>query len=537
MQLVWFRNDLRLADNPALTAACASGEAVKALVCLTPAQWAEHNESEARIGYWQARLDWLEQALAEAGIELIRLSLQHFADCPQAILALAREQGVTTLHFNYEYPLNERHRDRAVCEALDAAGVVACGYHGDLIVPPGQVVTGQGTPFKVFTPFSKAWMRCLLQMEHDPLPSPLRSQSELPQASPGSEVEAHSIVGDPATEEALSVASPYVEAPATVGIPATVGTSTIVGARSAREREEESSGISPEPIAHRVGSHRREGIGTKAAMQGDSSSRSQGYPVTDEALHAHLLRFIHEQEPDYQRLRDFPSRHATSGLSPALTIGALSVRQCLAALKQASEGDYWQQSTWLNELIWREFYRHLLVAFPELSRLKPFRPEVEARITWLDNDSAFEAWKAGETGFPIVDAAMKQLQTTGWMHNRLRMIVASFLTKLLRVDWRRGEAFFMSQLIDGDFASNLGGWQWSASVGADAAPYFRIFNPQLQSEKFDPNGEFLAEWLPELRHLEPKARHKPGAGQQYGRPAPIIDYKQARQTALDDYSG
>jgi deoxyribodipyrimidine photo-lyase len=215
----------------------------------------------------------------------------------------------------------------------------------------------------------------------------------------------------------------------------------------------------------------------------------------------------------------------------------LSARQCLAALKHACADDSWQQSTWLNELVWREFYRHLLVSFPELNTLKPFRPEVEARITWLDNDKAFDAWKAGETGFPIVDAAMKQLLATGWMHNRLRMIVASFLTKLLRVDWRRGEAFFMSRLIDGDFASNLGGWQWSASTGADAAPYFRIFNPQLQSEKFDPNGAFIAEWLPELRHLEPKDRHKPGAGQRYGRPAPIIDYKKARQAALDDYNG
>lgn len=461
MQLIWFRNDLRLADNPALTAACASGESVKALVCLTPAQWGEHNESPARIGYWQARLHWLEQALATAGIELIRLPLQRFTDCPEAVLTLARQQGATALHFNYEYPLNERSRDHAVCKMLETAGIAARGYHGDLIVPPGQVVTGQGTPFRVFTPFSKAWMRCLLLMDHDPQPSPLRSQSD------------------------------------------------IVGERSAHEEE---IGAGPH-------------------------SRYQSYPVTDAALHAHLQRFIHEQEPDYQRLRDFPSRHATSGLSPALTIGALSARQCLAALKQAHEGDSWQQSSWLNELVWREFYRHLVVAFPDLNRLQPFRPEVEARITWQDNDKVFEAWKAGETGFPIVDAAMKQLLATGWMHNRLRMIVASFLTKLLRVDWRRGEAFFMSRLVDGDFASNLGGWQWSASVGADAAPYFRIFNPQLQSEKFDPNGEFIAEWLPELRHLEPRARHKPGAGQQYGRPAPIIDYKQARQAALEDYNG
>lgn len=453
MQLVWFRNDLRLADNPALAAACASGEPVKALVCLTPAQWAEHNESSARLNYWCARLDWLEAQLSAAGIELIRLNLQRFADCPGAVRLLAQAQGCTALHFNYEYPLNERNRDREVCEQLDAQGVRAHGYHGDLIIPPGQVVTGQGTPFKVFTPFSKAWLKCLLLRDHAPLPSPLRSEHD---------------------------------------IPADVG-------------------------------------GVQGVFE-------HTCPVTDEALYDRLHQFVTEQEPDYQRLRDFPARHATSGLSPALTIGALSARQCLAALRQASDHDHWQQSTWLNELIWREFYRHLLVSFPGLSRLEPFRPETEARITWQQNDVLFEAWKAGETGFPIVDAAMKQLLATGWMHNRLRMIVASFLTKLLRVDWRKGEAFFMSQLVDGDFASNLGGWQWSASTGADAAPYFRIFNPQLQSERFDPKGEFLAEWLPELRHLEPKARHKPGAGQRDGRPAPIIDYKKARQATLDDYN-
>ncbi len=492
MQLIWFRNDLRLVDNPALSAACASGESVKALVCLTPGQWAEHNESAARIDYWQARLQWLERALAAAGIELIRLPLQDFADCPDAIRSLAQGQGATGLHFNYEYPLNERNRDRAVCQALEAEGIGARGYHGDLIIPPGQVVTGQGTPFKVFTPFSKAWMRRLLQVEHAPLPAPIK-------------------VGK---------------------------ASALVGALS--ERDDSVHGVGAcksdqENIACKAGSYNaREdsSISGRSLPAGDPC-----HAVDDENLHAHLQRFIHEREPDYQRLRDFPARNATSGLSAALTIGALSARQCLAALKQAHEDDSWQQSTWLNELIWREFYRHLLVSFPELSRLAPFRPEVESRITWLANDKAFEALKAGETGFPIVDAAMKQLLATGWMHNRLRMIVASFLTKLLRVDWRRGEAFFMSQLIDGDFASNLGGWQWSASVGADAAPYFRIFNPQLQSEKFDPNGEFIAEWLPELRHLEPKARHKPGAGQQYGRPAPVIDYKQARQAALDDYNG
>jgi len=478
MQLVWFRNDLRLVDNPALHHACATGDPVMAVVCLTPAQWAEHNESSARVDLWHRRLSWLEVQLETLGIPLCRLALERFADCSPALLELARETGACALHFNYEYPLNEQNRDRNLCQAFNAIGLDALGYHGDLIVPPGRVVTGSGTPFKVFTPFSKAWLKQLLQMEHDPLPAPAPTPATVKAGTQG-RAEGHTAVQGEETEAK------------------TVG-KFIVGARSARE---------------------------------------QHYPVDDASLQTMLYRFLHEQEPDYQRQRDFPARHGTSGLSPALTIGALSARQCLAALKMARGDESWQQSTWLNELVWREFYRHLLVSFPGQSWYEPFRPEVAARITWLDNEHHFKAWQEGETGFPIVDAAMKQLNATGWMHNRLRMIVASFLTKLLRIDWRRGEAYFMSKLIDGDFASNLGGWAWSASVGADAAPYFRIFNPQLQSEKFDPHGVFLAEWLPELQHLEPKERHKPGAGQRQGRPAPIIDYKLARQAALADYNG
>lgn len=459
MQLVWFRNDLRLQDHPALHAACSRGEPVTALVCLTPQQWEAHHESSARIAFWQDRLNWLQTELEALNIPLLRLSLQRFNDCPAAIVELARSLQASHLHFNYEYPLNEQTRDRSVCDALQSAAIEAWGYHGDLILPPGSVLTGNGGPFKVFTPFSRAWRRHLLQVDHAPLPAP---------------------TAVPVSDQAATTAH--------------------------------------------------------ARADSDAYDRLR-WPVDQGALLEQLQEFVESQEPCYAEKRDFPAIKGTSSLSPALTIGALSARQCLAALQQARGDDSWLESTWLNELIWREFYRHLLVAFPGQSRLEPFRPEVETRISWLENEKAFEAWKAGETGYPIVDAAMKQLLATGWMHNRLRMIVASFLTKLLRIDWRRGEAFFMSKLIDGDFASNLGGWAWSASVGADAAPYFRIFNPQLQSEKFDPKGEFIAHWLPQLGKLPTKERHKPGAGQHLGRPAPVVDYKRARQAALDDYNG
>lgn len=456
MQLIWFRNDLRLEDNPALTAACSHAEPVTAVVCLTPAQWAAHHQSPARIAYWQARLNWLETELAARHIQLVKLSLQHFSDCPRALLELARTLKAKALHYNHEYPLHEQRRDQVVCQMLNAAGIATRGYHGDLILPPGSVQTLQGTPFKVFTPFSRAWRRLLLQTNPAPLPAP---GAQIP-APPGQEAVPH----HPA--------------------------------------------------------------------DGDRGH----WPVSQQGILIQLRQFLEEREEDYAQARDFPALNGTSGLSPALSIGALSAQQCLAALQQKYSDDRWLESSWLNELIWREFYRHLLDAFPGLSRLEPFRPEVEARITWLNRESDLEAWKVGETGYPIVDAAMKQLLATGWMHNRLRMVSASFLTRLLRVDWRQGEAFFMSKLIDGDFASNLGGWSWCASVGADAAPYFRIFNPQRQSERFDPQGEFIAHWLPELAALPPRERHQPGAGQHLGRPAPIVDYKRARQSALDDYN-
>jgi deoxyribodipyrimidine photo-lyase len=459
MRLVWFRNDLRLADNPALAAACAAPP-VTAVVCLTPRQWARHNVSPTRMAYWHDRLAWLEGELAMCSIPLVRLRLQRFRDCPNALLELCRTLQVDELHLNYEYPLDERRRDHAVGQALRAGGVRMHGHHGDLILPPGSVLTGNGGPFKVFTPFSRAWRRRLLQTNHAPVAAP------------------------PAAGKRI--------------------TSSV----------------------------------TLSGCAGDAGLYDRNlWPVEQERLLTRLERFLREQEPDYAQRRDYPALNGTSALSPALSIGALSARQCLAALQAERGDDSWLESRWLGELIWREFYRHLLVAFPGQSRLEPFKPEVEARISWQENETAFAAWKAGETGYPLVDAAMKQLSTTGWMHNRLRMIVANFLTKLLRIDWRRGEAFFMSRLIDADFASNLGGWSWSASVGADAAPYFRIFNPQLQSEKFDPEGSFIATWLPELASLPAQARHKPGAGQQLGRPAPIVDYTRARRAALEDYNG
>ncbi|HAX7100328.1 TPA: deoxyribodipyrimidine photo-lyase [Escherichia coli] len=217
------------------------------------------------------------------------------------------------------------------------------------------------------------------------------------------------------------------------------------------------------------------------------------------------------------------------------------LRQCLHRLlaEQPQALDGGAGSVWLSELIWREFYRHLMTYYPSLCKHCPFIAWTD-RVQWQSNPAHLQAWQEGKTGYPIVDAAMRQLNSTGWMHNRLRMITASFLVKDLLIDWREGERYFMSQLIDGDLAANNGGWQWAASTGTDAAPYFRIFNPTTQGEKFDREGEFIRQWLPELRDVPGKVVHEPWkwadkSGVTLDYPQPIVDHKEARLRTLAAY--
>ncbi|EAW2112453.1 deoxyribodipyrimidine photo-lyase [Salmonella enterica subsp. enterica] len=265
------------------------------------------------------------------------------------------------------------------------------------------------------------------------------------------------------------------------------------------------------------------------------------FPVEENAAIAQLRQFCAQGADGYASRRDFPAVEGTSRLSASLATGGLSPRQCLHRLlaEQPQALDGGPGSVWLNELIWREFYRHLMTWYPALCKHQPFIRWTK-RVTWQENPHYFQAWRKGETGYPIVDAAMRQLNATGWMHNRLRMITASFLVKDLLIDWRLGERYFMSQLIDGDLAANNGGWQWAASTGTDAAPYFRIFNPTTQGERFDRDGEFIRQWLPALRDIPGKAIHEPWrwaekAGVVLDYPRPIVDHKQARIATLSAY--
>ncbi|TNE77024.1 MAG: deoxyribodipyrimidine photo-lyase [Gammaproteobacteria bacterium] len=465
MKLVWFRNDLRSRDNPALFHACrdAGDRGVTAVAAICPRQWQQHDEAPIRVQFWLANLRSLRGELAALNIPLKLVYPGTFDRVPEELLALAQRLGCDGLYLNREYCLNENRRDKRVVDAFREVAIPVYGFHGDVVLAPAEVMNGQGDPYRVFTPFSRAWRRGYLERYPQPLPIPERQRGER-----GGEA-------DPLPDQ---VDYPDWDNP---------------------------------HWSHEL------------------------WPAGAETAHQKLREFVTEKVADYDSRRDVPAAEGTSALSPYLSCGVLSPRQCLAALREHAATDDWLDQQWTTEIIWREFYRHLMTHYSALSRWEPFRPEVESRIRWQDNDHYFQAWCRGETGFPIVDAGMKQLLATGWMHNRVRMIVASFLTKLLRQDWRHGARFFMRHLIDGDFASNLGGWQWSASVGADAAPYFRIFNPTRQAERFDPRGEYVARWLPELAELNGMQRHDPAAAAQVGRPAPIIDYARARADSLADY--
>ncbi len=265
------------------------------------------------------------------------------------------------------------------------------------------------------------------------------------------------------------------------------------------------------------------------------------WPAGEREAQRRLQAFIHSRVHAYKDSRNFPAIDGTSGLSPYLACGFISARQCLkhaidvnAGL--AAAGPSAGADCWISELIWREFYKSVLVNFPRVCMGRAFKPETE-QIVWSDREDHFESWTQGRTGIPIVDAAMRALLATGWMHNRLRMIAAMYLTKDLFIDWRKGERWFMRHLIDGDLSQNNGGWQWSASTGTDAAPYFRIFNPVLQSQKFDPDGAFIRRWVPELRDVEGDGIHDPSELPMLLRmrldyPQPLVDRASVKDRVL-----
>jgi deoxyribodipyrimidine photo-lyase len=385
------------------------------------------------------------KALANIGIALDIVPLDTFDQQQKYIQDYCLQHSINEVVANSELEFNEQQRDKA----LIGKGVNLILFEADVIVPKGKLLTKADTLFKVFTPFKRAWVKYVLSNGFEYL-----GKKQL-DATASLATQAHSING----------------------------------------------------VDSYTGSDTDTSADAKLIY-----SPSKNWPLSVEFEQGLLANFISNKHIHYKENRDIPSVKGTSGISPYLAAGVISPRYVLTLLLNkwpdlllASDSDNF---SWLNEIIWREFYRHLLFHRPALSKHQCFKEKYQ-QVTWRNNPQHFEAWKQGRTGYPIIDAAMRQLNTTGWMHNRLRMLTASFLTKHLLVDWRWGEQYFMQQLIDGDLAANNGGWQWSASTGCDAQPYFRIFNPIRQSEKFDPLGRFIRMYLPELSDVPDKAIHFP----------------------------
>lgn len=470
--LVWLRRDLRCDDHSALYHALRRFQRVFcAFVFDTDILDALPTRSDRRVEFIHSSVielhQHLQQLARESGSPGGGLIVRHGPAVP-SIVQLARELGVQEVLTNRDYEPVAMARDRQAAQALHAAGIAFSDYKDQVLLEKNEVLTLQGQPYSVFTPYKRAWLQKLdtFQLTSYPVRRYARHLAALPEKT----------------------VLPTLQ---TLGFMPT-------------------------------------NLRTLALPTGVTGAQQ-------------LLQDFLPRLSAYHEARDFPGRKGVSYLSVHLRFGTISIRQLAAlAARQAATGCQGAK-TWLSELAWRDFYFMILYHHPQVVT-QAFRPEY-AHVQWDEAPALWQAWCEARTGYPLIDAAMRQLLQTGYMHNRLRMVVASFLTKHLGIDWRRGECFFAQHLNDYDLAANNGGWQWAASTGCDAQPYFRIFNPILQSQKFDPEGRFIRRYLPELAHVPDKHLHFPAAmkpaelaacglhlGLDY--PLPIVDHVQARARTL-----
>jgi len=470
--LVWFRRDLRLADNPALMAAIESGQ--------TPIPFYIHDEPSgswpmgAASAWWlHHSLSALQQSLRQLGSDLLLFR----GDAETIINDLVEQHQCTAVYWNRCYEPESIARDKRIKQRLLDGDVDCQSFNGSLLIEPWQHLKKDQTPYRVFTPFWKALTTRLDFMALRPAPEQLPA------------------------------------------IPAAVKNKTI--------------SVDDLELLPRI--------------PWDKEMRLSWQPG-EAGAHAQLDRFVEEAMIDYSAARDIPSKTGTSRLSPHLHFGEISPQQVWNFVHQLMQQDPGAGvikggEAFLREVGWREFSYHLLYHFPHT----PDRA-LDQRFNnfpWRDDyANDLKSWQQGQTGIPIVDAGMRELWSTGWMHNRVRMIVASLLTKNLLIPWQEGARWFWDTLVDADLASNTQGWQWTAGCGADAAPYFRIFNPVLQGERFDPEGKYVRRWVPELRNMPDKWIHKPweapesalgeaGVTLAKDYPEPLVDLSASRKRALE----
>ena len=446
VSVVWFRRDLRVNDHPALLDAVASGDAVAPLFVVDDALVGGRWRSRNRLWFMHASVTALARDLEALGAPL-SIVRGRPADVVPAFAAAADARRVIVSRDLLPYG---RRRDARVASRLGEINVAFDATPGVLIHEPEAISTAAGTPFRVYGPFRRLWLRTPRRAA---LPAPDRLRSADVPATPG-------------IEAVLPRPTPTAD-PASMAEP---------GEAAAQARLE----------------HWASGDG------------------------------IERYASDRNRL----DHDGTSRLSQDLRCGLLSPVEVAERCEGPGDG----RSRFINELAWRDFYAHLLWHEPRALR-HAYLPAFE-RVARTDDPPVIDAWRDGRTGYPVVDAAMRQLHETGWMHNRARMIAASFLTKHLGVDWRIGEAHFMEHLVDGDPASNSGGWQWAASIGTDPQPWFRVFNPTRQGIRHDPDGDWVRRWLPELAAIAGPAAHEPPAGAYLPR---IVDAAMGRESALAAY--
>jgi deoxyribodipyrimidine photo-lyase len=441
LSVVWFRDDLRVADNGALTAAIAHGGPVVALYVLDDVSDEVRPLGGAARWWLHGSLDVLSVRLRELGVPLVLRE----GPAEAVVLGLVEELSARAVFWNRRYG-SERHIDESIKSRLRDAGIEATSFPGFLLNEPWDVQTGAGTPYAVYSPF---WRASLDRIAHHPVPEPLP-------VPPAAAASAPAVPGDDLESWHLRPTAPDW-----------------------------------------------------------ATEIAERWTPGEDAAHDRLEEFADTELVDYVRSRDHLDVDETSRLSPRLRWGELTPRQVWHSVAhQQSEA----ARTFRSELGWREFAWHSLYARPDLHE-RNWRVDFDL-FPWppLDHD-ALTAWKRGLTGIPLVDAGMRELWRTGTMHNRVRMVVASFLTKNLLIDWRIGERWFWDTLVDADAANNPFNWQWVAGSGADAAPFFRVFNPERQRDTFDANGGYVSRWLPDLG--------------QPGYPDPIVDLAASRRAALD----
>lgn len=466
VSLVWLRRDLRLYDHGALAAAAKSAHPVQPVFVFDTAILARFTRGQdRRLTLIAQTLCRMHEQLATKGSGIVVLH----GIAQDIIPRLAERLTSPQIFLAEDYEPQTRTRDAHVEAALKGKTemIRVCDH---LLMKPGAVLKSDGTPYKVFTPYARAWRETAKADTHFAAEASLQ----------GLQCADYNEVITVLAQEDFTLLDP------------TKGAAQML-----------------EALGYDIQPH--------------------DWPVDKARKRLHA--FAESSMRDYKTQRDFMAHNGTSRLSPYLRFGLLSVRECARlAFEQELHANV-GASTWINELIWRDFYAMILYHFPE-TQTQEMQQQYRT-IPWSYDPQSFEQFAQGMTGYPIIDAAMRELLTTGYMHNRARMIVASFMTKDLLLDWRMGEEHFAQHLMDYELASNVGGWQWAASTGTDAQPYFRVFNPLLQSQKFDPQGEYIRRFVPELAHLSNDDIHAPDdAVRPADYPPPMVEHKAAKEKAI-----